>query len=143
MHYEKTDLARVDLSLEELSYLALVLGRIAEEPPLNGSLYGKLTEKMKSFGIVYMPLLTGHAINLGDVGIWSEHIDTFFTNTWANKLPEKGRMCWVSSESPDIRDCVALIDRYLPSAVYPYQGKYKNYRFATPLTLEELTEMLG
>jgi len=75
--------------------------------------------------------------------LWEKVFDWQTKYTWEDDIGD-GVLCWVSdyNRTPDKNDFLRVIKEYDKSRDYPYRSKEKGYRFATPLTLEEVKQYI-
>lgn len=71
---------------------------------------------------------------------WSvfEEID----NKWFYNIPESGIICWVSDYDTSDKLNVEIITKYDDDSVYSFKGKNESWKYADPLTPDELTTFL-
>lgn len=79
---------------------------------------------------------------LANYGINWDNPDLIFRvkKNWYDNIPARGRLCWVSCSDPTEKEKIAII-------VTVFDGYYvslseSNWRFATPLTNDEISQFL-
>lgn len=58
---------------------------------------------------------------------------------WHDNIPEQGILCWVK-DSPLEKARLGLVFDYNPNRLDPYSTAFSAFKFATPLTLEEVKQ---
>ena len=75
--------------------------------------------------------------------LWEKLSDWKIEYKWENDIGD-GVLCWVSdcNRIPCKHDYLSFITVYDKNSDYPYRSKEVGYRFATPLTLEEVKQYI-
>ena len=75
--------------------------------------------------------------------LWERVSDWQIEHKWEDDIGD-GVLCWVSdcNRIPCKHDYLRLITVYDKNSDYPYRSKEVGYRFATPLTLEEVKQYI-
>lgn len=60
---------------------------------------------------------------------------------WYENIPEQGRLCWVSNDNPTEKEKIAIIVGITENLIY-YTKSVSGWRFATPLTNDEISQFL-
>ena len=75
--------------------------------------------------------------------LWEKVSDWQIECKWENDIGD-GVLCWVNdfNRTPGKHDYLRFITAYDKNSDYPYRSKEVGYRFATPLTLEEVKQYI-
>lgn len=61
---------------------------------------------------------------------------------WYENIPEKGILCWVSQREETDKLASDTINMFSKTGGFNFRGKYGAYRYATPVTLEEIKDLI-
>ena len=77
-------------------------------------------------------------------GVWDCYGDWLKKGEWWDSIPEHGVPCWVSDHhpEPDSQSDMANILQHCARETHSFKGKDILYRYATPLTDEEIKRFL-
>lgn len=57
---------------------------------------------------------------------------------WWKDIPKGGRLCWVSDDDPNDRETAQKIYRCVSDAEFKFASSVDYYKYATPVTVEDL-----
>lgn len=82
-------------------------------------------------------------VGISDCSIFKPYV----SSEWYNNIPEKGIFCWVHDYQSDRKDYIALVIEFDPSRAKTFvcfrsEARIVDYKFATPLTKEEVLERI-
>ncbi len=61
---------------------------------------------------------------------------------WYEDIPEVGILCWVDDHNENVRNYVELVERYERSNAEPYITMTNSWKYATPVTPEEVDKLI-
>lgn len=144
MQHLKEDIVQTEFTKEQLIYLTCLTGQVVRGPSCAHSIYDTLSAKVKeSMNINRKSLLMRGPSHTLEFDMWEEKISSHFSPSWQETLSKKQRLCWVSDESAEDRGEVALITGYHENVMHSYSTESLMFKFATPLTDDEIKNLLS